>query len=150
VGVGPNIHAREAAVIEIPDIRTRGEIESVLVEWAWLIDQGRAQEACILFTQDAEQSVAGVTASGIDAIAQGLKRRAEMTGRTSRHVISNLRLSVSSDASVDASWILTLYRSDDAVKSAKPMMVNDVQDTFRKEAGGWKIRSRKIVPVFSD
>jgi hypothetical protein len=137
-------------VIEIPDIRTRGAIESVLVEWAWLIDQGRAQEACVLFTQDAEQSVAGVTASGIDAIAQGLKRRAEMTGRTSRHVISNLRLSMSSDTIVDATWILTLYRSDDADKPAKPMMVNDVRDTFRKEADGWKISSRKIVPVFSD
>jgi hypothetical protein len=57
---------------------------------------------------------------------------------------------MSSDATVDANWILTLYRSDDADKPAKPMMVNDVQDTFRKEADGWKISSRKIVPVFSD
>jgi hypothetical protein len=104
----------------------------------------------VLFTHDAEQSIAGVTASGIEAIVQGLKRRADMTGRTSRHVISNLRLSMSSEATVEAAWILTLYRSDDANKPAKPMMVNDVQDTFRKEAGGWKIRSRKIVPVFSD
>jgi hypothetical protein len=134
----------------MPDIRTRGEIEAVLMEWSWLIDHGRAQEAAVLFTRDAEQSIAGVTASGIEAIAQGLKRRAEMTGRTSRHVISNLRSSVSSDATVDATWILTLYRSDDADKPAKPMMVNDVQDTFRKEADGWKISSRKIVPVFSD
>ena len=135
---------------EIPDIRTRQEIESVLAEWSWLIDHGKAQEASVFFTHDAEQSIAGVTANGIEAIAQGLKRRAEMTGRTSRHVISNLRLSMSSEASADVSWILTLYRSDDANRPAKPLMVSDVQDRFRKEAGGWKIRSRKIVPVFSD
>ena len=135
---------------EAPDFRIRQEIESVLTEWSWLIDHGRAQEASVLFAHDAEQSIAGVTASGIEAIAQGLKRRADMTGRTSRHVISNLRLSMSSEATVEAAWILTLYRSDDANKPAKPMMVNDVQDIFRKEADGWKIRSRKIVPVFSD
>lgn len=134
----------------MPDIQTRREIESVLVEWSWLIDHGRAQDAAVLFTQDAEQSIAGVTASGIEAIAQGLKRRADMTGRTSRHVISNLRLSMSSDATVDVTWILTLYRSDDAGKPAKPILVGDVQDSFRKEASGWKIRSRKVIPVFSD
>jgi hypothetical protein len=137
-------------VIDIPDIRTRREIESILMEWSWLIDHGKAQEAAVFFTKDAEQSIAGVTASGIEAIAQGLKRRAEMTGRTSRHVISNLRLSMASDATVEATWILTLYRSDDANKPAKPLMVNDVHDTFCNEAGGWKIRSRKIVPIFSD
>jgi hypothetical protein len=137
-------------VIDMPDIQTRREIESVLVEWSWLIDHGRAQDAAVLFTQDAEQSIAGVTASGIEAIAQGLKRRADMTGRTSRHVISNLRLSMSSDATVDVTWILTLYRSDDAGKPARPILVGDVQDGFRKEASGWKIRSRKVVPVFSD
>jgi hypothetical protein len=135
---------------EVPDFQIRQEIESVLVEWSWLIDHGRAQEASVLFTHDAEQSIAGVTRSGIDAIKQGLKHRADMTGRTSRHVISNLRLSVSSDATIDATWILTLYRSDDTNKPAKPMMVNDVQDSFRKEAGGWKISSRTVVPVFSD
>jgi hypothetical protein len=135
---------------EAPDFQIRQEIESVLTEWSWLIDHGRAQEASVLFTHDAEQSIAGVTASGIEAIAQGLKRRADMMGRTSRHVISNLRLSMSSEATVEAAWILTLYRSDDANKPAKPMMVNDVQDSFRKEAGGWKIRSRKVVAVFSD
>jgi hypothetical protein len=137
-------------VAEAPDIQIRQEIESVLAEWSWLIDHGRAEEASVFFAQDAEQSIGGITASGIEAIAQGLKRRAEMTGRTSRHVISNLRLSMSSDATVEAAWILTLYRSDDANKPARPMMVNDVQDTFHKEAVGWKIKSRKIVPVFTD
>lgn len=135
---------------QVPDFQIRQEIESVLTEWSWLIDHGKAQEASVLFTHDAEQSIAGVTARGIEAIAQGLKRRADLTDRTSRHVISNLRLSMSSEAAVEATWILTLYRSDDANKPAKPMMVNDVHDTFRKEAGGWKIRSRKIVTVFSD
>ena len=137
-------------MIEICDTRTSREVEAVLVEWSWLIDHGRAEEAAVLFTPDAEQSIAGVTARGIEAIAQGLKRRAGMTGRTSRHVISNLKLSMSSDTTVAANWILTLYRSDDANKPARPVLVGDVEDVFRKQADGWKISSRKIVPVFSD
>jgi len=143
-------HMREKAVAAIPDIRTRREIESVVTEWSWLIDHGKAQEASLLYTHDAEQSIAGATAIGAEAIAQGLKRRADMTGRTSRHVISNLRLSLSSDSTVDATWILTLYRSDDVTKPAKPILVGDVQDLFCKEESGWKIKSRKIVSVFSD
>lgn len=137
-------------MIDICDARTSREVEAILVEWSWLIDHGRAAEAAVLFTPDAEQTIAGVTARGIEAIAEGLKRRADMTGRTSRHVISNLKLSMSSDTTVDANWILTLYRSDDANKPARPVLVGDVQDIFRKETDGWKIRSRKIVPVFSD
>lgn len=120
------------------------------MEWAWLIDQGRAEDASVLFTPDAEQTIAGVTAIGIDAITQGLKRRGAMTGRTSRHVISNVRLSLLSDTQVEANWVLTLYRSDDVVRPARPVLVGDVRDLLRKEADGWKISSRKIVPVFSD
>jgi hypothetical protein len=135
---------------QMPDIRTRQEIESLLAEWSWLIDHGKAQEAAVLYTHDAEQSIGGAAASGLEAITQGLKRRAAMTGRTSRHVISNLKLSLSSETMVNANWILTLYRSDDANKPARPTLVGDVQDTFRKEASGWKIQSRKIVTVFSE
>ena len=132
-----------------PDIRTRREIESVLMEWSWLIDHGKSQEASVFYADDAEQSIAGATVCGFEAIEQGLKRRADMTGRTSRHVISNLRLSLLSDSTVDATWILTLYRSDNVAKPAKPILVGDVFDSFRKETNGWKITSRKIVSVFS-
>ena len=52
-------------------------------------------------------------------------------------------------AAVMAQAAAVEYRSDDVTMPAKPMLVGDVQDLFRQEASGWKIKSRKIVSVFS-
>jgi len=132
------------------DGATRAAIEAVLVEWAWLIDHGRAAEAAVLFTADAEQSIAGVVANGIAAISAGLQRRAALTQRTSRHVVSNVRLDQAPDGEVTVSSILTLYRSDDTVRPARPIMIADVTDTFRRSDDGWRIRQRTVSPVFAD
>lgn len=128
----------------------RPEVEQLLGEWAWLIDHGRADEAAVLYTSDAEQTIGGVTARGIDTIAEGLRRRAALTGRTSRHVMSNLRLSDVTASTAQASWILTLYRSDDSARPPNAILIADVNDTFRLEDGRWKIRSREIVRIFAD
>ncbi len=133
---------------EMPGVQVRLEIESVLTEWAWFIDQGKAGRASVSFAQDAQQQIGDVVTTGIESIAHGLERRAAMTGRTSRHVISNLRLVAASGGCVDATWILTLFRSDDSIKLAKPIMIGDVRDTFVNGPGGWKIKSRKITPIF--
>lgn len=130
------------------DAQIRWEIESVLTEWAWLIDQGKANRASALFAPDAQQQIGDIITTGIESITQGLDRRAAMKERTSRHVISNLRLTSTTDGQVDATWILTLFRSDDSSKPAKPMMIGDVWDTFINEPDGWKIKSRKITPIF--
>ena len=132
------------------DAQTRYEIESVLTEWAWLIDQGKADRASVLFAPDVEQRVGDVITNGIENVAKGLERRAKMSNRTSRHVISNLRLASAPDGNVRATWILTLFRSDDPVKPARPLMINDVQDTFCKGPDGWKIKSREITPIFEN
>jgi hypothetical protein len=128
----------------------RADIEAMLVEWAWLIDHGRAHEAIAFFTPEAEQTIQGDTAKGIAAIGERLRRRAAMQQRTSRHVIGNLRLLPESDTSVRGSWILTLYRTDGAADSAVPHMVCDVEDTYTLTAEQvWKIASRRVVPVFA-
>lgn len=79
------------------DAATRGAIEAMLVEWAWRIDHGDAASAAALFTDDAEVQAAGATSVGIAAIRAALARRAAMTTRVSRHVVSNLRLAPASD-----------------------------------------------------
>ncbi|MBR1217699.1 nuclear transport factor 2 family protein [Bradyrhizobium sp. U87765 SZCCT0131] len=132
------------------DGATRTAIEAVLIEWAWLIDHGRATEAAVLFTADAEQSIAGVVASGNAAISAGLQRRAALTQRTSRHVVSNIRLDLAANGDIAVSSILTLYRSDDAAWPARPIMVADVADTFRRTDDGWRIHTRTVSPVFAD
>ncbi|MBN8992123.1 MAG: nuclear transport factor 2 family protein [Rhizobiales bacterium] len=127
----------------------RADIEQLLAEWAWLIDHGRADEAARFYTDDAEQNIAGVTTRGIDAIRDGLRRRRDMTGRTSRHVVSNLHLLEVTQSSISVRWILTLYRSDDSSRPPTPALIGDVNDTMQHDAGTWKIRSRQILPIFA-
>ena len=67
-----------------------------------------------------------------------------LTARTSRHVMSNLRLSGVTSSAMEACWILTLYRTDDSTRPAKAILIADVNDTLRHEAGRWKIRSRGV------
>jgi SnoaL-like domain len=131
-------------------LRHRLEIEQLLAEWAWLIDHGRAEEAAGLYANDAEQTIAGVTVTGIEAIREGLRRRAAMTNRTSRHVVSNLKLSGITASTLEAAWVLTLYRSDVAARPPTPTLVGDVRDNFRLESGQWKICSRQVVPIFAE
>lgn len=127
----------------------RADIEAMLVEWAWLIDHGRADEAVAFYAPDAEQTIQGDTARGIAAIGDRLRRRAAMQQRVSRHVIGNLRLSAESDARIRGSWILTLYRTDGIPDSPVPHMICDVDDIYARTADRqWKIANRRVVPVF--
>jgi len=128
----------------------RLQIEQLLAEWAWLIDHGHAEKAAGFYADDAEQTIGGATVTGIEAIREGLRRRAAMTNRTSRHVVSNLTLSVTTASTLEAAWVLTLYRSDVAARPPVPTLVGDVRDSFRLEDGRWKIRSRQIVPIFAE
>jgi 3-phenylpropionate/cinnamic acid dioxygenase small subunit len=130
------------------DAITRGEVEALLVEWAWLIDHGRAVQAAALYAEDSIQQVGGVRTEGQDSIRKNLERRAAMTARTSRHLVSNVRLTRKPAETIEANWILTLFRSDDANKPARPLMICDVQDHLFVHDGAWKIGSRTISTIF--
>lgn len=125
------------------------QIAQCVVEWAWLIDHGAAEDCARLFTQDAVQEIAGVRSEGLAAIAAGLKRRQAMTERTSRHVASNLRLTSLSADEASATWMLTLYRSDTADRAPLPFMVADVVDRYRLSDGEWRVCARTVSPVFT-
>jgi hypothetical protein len=138
----------------------RSEIEALLAEWCHCIDAGRASEAIDLFTDDAIQTMPSGTSTGREALLQGLRRREALSARTSRHLVSNLRLlevpdPVAPSAAVPvassrlhATWVLTLYRSDGPDRPALPQLVADVQDEYAQVAGRWRIARRTVTPVF--
>lgn len=129
---------------------TRCEIEALLAEWCHCIDSGRAVEAIDLFTDDASQTLAGSTSTGREAIRQGLMRRQALSERMSRHLVSNLRLLAAPDREdrLGATWVLTLYRSDEPQRPAVPRLVADVQDDYARVDGCWRIARRIVTPVF--
>jgi ketosteroid isomerase-like protein len=130
-------------------METRLEVEQLLSEWAWCIDEGRAAAAAALFCADAEQSLLGNRSVGIAEITAAFERRQAMVQRTSQHTISNLRIQESTPELVRAQWVLTLFRSNETTRDATPFLVAVGQDSYRRQAdGSLKVWRRDVLPRF--
>lgn len=131
-----------------PDVHQ--QIEALLAQWARCIDTGRASEAIDLFTEDAEQRMPSGTATGRAAIGAGLARRQAMQSRTTRHLVSNLRLEPIADTTQQLAghWVLTLFRSDGTECPAVVQVVADIDDLYQCHAGRWQIARRVVTPIF--
>ena len=131
------------------EMETRLQVEQLLSEWAWCIDEGRAAAAAALFCADAEQSLLGNRSVGIAEITAAFERRQAMVQRTSQHTISNLRIQERTPELVRAQWVLTLFRSDEATHDANPFLVAVGQDSYRRQADGrLKVWRREVLPRF--
>lgn len=131
------------------DMQTRLQVQELLSEWAWCIDEGRAAAAAELFCSDAEQNLLGNRSVGIAEITAAFQRRQAMVQRTSQHTISNLRIQESTPELVRAQWVLTLFRSDEATRDATPFLVAAGQDTYRRQSdGSLKVWRREVLPRF--
>ncbi len=91
---------------------------------------------------------------GRDAVlgwfAEFANRVKNLPSVTSRHVISNLRMTLREDGSVAASHVLTVYHNGMEGRCATdPVVVTDADEVFLRERGVWKIASRVLTPVFS-
>lgn len=130
----------------------KSEIETLLAEWAFCVDDGRATQAIDLFTDQAEQAMPTGLSVGKEAILAGLRRRQDMTQRTSRHLVSNLRIQEAEpnkgNPRVRGQWILLLFRSDTTEVKPTPQLVADVTDEYENVKGCWLIARRKVAPVF--
>jgi len=127
----------------------RRSIEKLSIEYAWLIDHGRADEATHLFTDDAVVQVHGATLTGTAQIHAALQQRKAQRHVQSRHVVSNIRLQVESADRVSGTVALTVYQSVDAPAEPTPVMVGDLDDVYARGLDmRWRVASRRLVPVF--
>ena len=132
-----------------PELLIRLEIEALLAEWAWRVDEGNAASASDLFCEDAEQNLMGAKSAGLPAIRAAFQRRQDLVGRASQHVISNVRITEIAGDFVHAQWVVTLFRSDDVDRPAVPFMVGAGKDRYRRMADGrLKIWRREVFPTF--
>lgn len=131
-------------------LATRVAIEDLIIEHAWLIDHGRANELPDLYTEDGRMLGLGGDIVGRAAITAWSERRAAMQERTSRHAYSNLRLVPETDDCVRGSMIVTVYRRDGVtVGPATPLMVGDYEDVYeRGDDNRWRFAERKLVTLF--
>jgi hypothetical protein len=106
---------------------TRVAIESLIAEFAYLIDHGQTDKVAGLFTEDGWYGREGGARSvGREAIGKSYAGRAARGERTARHIFTNLRLTVHSATEADGVCILLLFAADGVPPlPAEPMLVQD-------------------------
>jgi hypothetical protein len=132
-------------------VDVRAEIEALNVELWYRVDHEGGAGVADLFCEDGVYSVPGGRNAGREAIAQSYVLRAARGPRVSRHVHSNLRLTLVSPTEAHGVSMLTLWARDGEapLSIAMPVSVSDVRDEYaRGEDGRWRIRHRHIAPAF--
>lgn len=129
----------------------RVAIEQLTIEYAYLLDHGRAAELAALFTPDAVFETLEARAVGRAAIAAYYARRAA-DPRTTRHISTNLRLVFETPDRATGTRTILYFRGDGAGPPfpAKPGAVGEYSEIFeRGRDGKWRFASRVNKLLFS-
>ena len=129
----------------------RQELEALCVEFWYRVDQLGGVGVEELFTEDGVYSVPGGRNVGRAAIAESYVRRAARGPRLSRHVHSNLHVTVESPTRAHGASLLTLWARDGEapMKLVLPVSVSDVSDEYVSgDDGVWRVEHRHIAAAF--
>lgn len=119
----------------------------VISELYACIDGGRAGEAVALFTPSATYDTANAHCTGIEAIAARMQEREQQRSRQTRHIVSNLRVTGCSEASVELTGTLQLYILSDPTPTAL-RLIAEVNETLQRQTDGhWLISSHRTVAL---
>jgi SnoaL-like domain len=130
-------------------------MEAIIIEFGYLVDSGRASECPKLFAPDAklvfaEGSPRPGMFEGSAAIQGYFTARQAATNVMTRHIMTNIRFESKPNGQVEASYFITLYRSEDGSRKAAVAMVADMVDLFGPDPnGGWIINHRTVAPFLS-
>lgn len=118
----------------------------------FLVDSGNASQTADLFTEDATLTFGpGSPSPGTiegSAIAAAMQAREAQKSAFTRHAVANLTFKEAADGAA-VRYLLTLYRSDDATRGTLPAFVADVEETWTRRDGDWRIAARTILPAFA-
>ncbi len=129
----------------------RQELEALCIEFWYRVDQLGGVGVEDLFTEDGVYSVVGGRNVGRAAIAESYVKRAARGPRLSRHVHSNLHVTVESSSRARGASLLTLWARDGEAPMpiVMPVAVSDVSDDYlRGDDGVWRVEHRHITPAF--
>lgn len=134
----------------ITDPKIRCEIEALVTEHAWMQDHHQTHRLAELYTEDGRYLGVGPDLIGRGAITAYGEKRASMTQRRARHLVSNLRLVADGAKRIRGGCMVTLFRSDgEALTPAEPIAVADAQDIYVLcDDGKWRLQERRIVLAF--
>lgn len=132
------------------DAQVRHEIESLVYEHAWLLDNHESERLADLYLEDGRLYGIGPERRGAAALNAYGKERAAMTDRTARHVCTNLRLAPLEDGRIRGHVMITLYRHDGPGPGpAEACALADAHDIYGRDAQGrWKLAERRLELIF--
>ncbi len=128
--------------------------ERLIMEYTHLVDGGRAVEIADLFTVDGVWRTDEFAMRGQEEIRAGFGRRQGVTRRQSRHVCTNVVVTVEGDRATGLCYLVN-YRHDSETGRAEhpapadvPKFVGEYHDTFVRTDDGWRFEDRYCDMVF--
>lgn len=129
--------------------------ERLVIDYTHHVDSGEAARIADLFTADGVWEAEGIRMDGQDAIRAGFGARQGVTRRTSRHVCTNVAITLTGpDEATGLSYLIN-YRHDSRTGTAElpapighPKFVGEYHDRFVRTADGWRIAHRRCTLAF--
>ncbi len=123
------------------------EIEQILFRWAWLVDHGPHDQIASLFTDNGTFDMPGTLWKGREELQIGFSRRSAT--RTSRHVISNIRVRMEGVARALVTGLQTVYRHDGPPPHPSlAVSVFDIDHIFERDDEKWRMETLRLTRRF--
>ena len=128
--------------------------ERLITEYTHLVDFGNAPAIADLFTAEGVWRTDTMSMDGQDAIRAGFERRQGVTRRQSRHVCTNIAVTVDGDTATALCYLVN-FRHDSETGVAEypapadvPKYVGEYHDTFVRTEDGWRFTDRYCTTAF--
>jgi hypothetical protein len=125
-------------------------LEDLNAAFARHLDHGEIDALVDLFAVDALYTHGDRVSRGREEIAELFRQRAAKGPRTSRHLLSGLRLAIESETSASGSSVCLSFAADGLPPlPARPFLVADFEDRYRLgDDDRWRFAERHIHRVF--
>lgn len=139
---------------ELQQLLDERACERLVIDYTHLVDFGNAPAIADLFTKDGVWRTDEFSMDGAHEIRAGFTRRQGVTRRQSRHVCTNVAITLDGDTATGVCYLVN-YRHDSETGVAElpapgdvPKYVGEYHDTFVRTADGWRFKDRYCVMTF--
>lgn len=128
-------------------VEDRIAIESLVTEYAWLLDHRRFDEIHRLFTDDAVLHIRSREIVGREGLAEWAEYRATRGSRRTQHQMTLLRLEPVSEDHVRGTAALVLHVAKSGGGGTYVDLVGEYQDEYVRTADGWRFSGRRLIKI---
>jgi 3-phenylpropionate/cinnamic acid dioxygenase small subunit len=128
-------------------IEDRLAIESLVTEYAWVLDHRRWDEIAGLCTDDAVLKIRGREIVGHKGLEEWAAYRAQKNSRRTQHQMTLMRLEPVDADLVEGTAALVLHVAKTGAAGTYVDLVGEYEDEYLRTPDGWRFRRRTLVPI---